>query len=303
VITKEGIPLALIAIGAAIVLSSAGVDLSSAGVVTAAGIVFAVLTQAGLSPFIATIITSLLGVLAGIAVGWCAYERISPLIASWAIGTLLLTISLWFASEATAWTIGTNTIASSVSAVRLGPGAIDSTWNLTGPAVRLSVVVLSFLIALLYVANIPRRCSAVGASIDSARFIGLPVKRIVLLSYISAGTLSAVAGAIFARVNNQASTTQFIGFELTGIAIAVLGGTLLSGGYLCIPSVVTAALFWAVTVDLLHVLPVPTVLEPHHSRIASAVFASAILAVLVLARKKVRQLTQMELIEGRTDDA
>lgn len=299
---KDGVPIALVAIGAALVLSTAGVDLSVGGVITAAGVVFALATQAGCGVWLATGIACLLGAATGTFLGWCAYEGISPLIASWSTGVILIMLCLSFAAYASEEEIqvGDAIIAGTVQGFNLGTTAADRLWSLRGSAVRLSLALLTSFVILLQLLNLPRRACAVGANIDSARYVGLPVRRILLMAYVTAGVLSASAGTVLARIENYAATTQFVGIELTGIAIAVLGGTMMSGGYLNVSSVICAAFFWVTTEDILCREEIPFFAEGDQTRAASAIFALVLLVSLIAMRKYLRLPTQSILVEGKT---
>ncbi|HET6438092.1 MAG TPA: ABC transporter permease, partial [Anaeromyxobacter sp.] len=71
---------------------------------------------------------------------------------------------------------------------------------------------------------------ATGGNEDSARLSGIPVHRVKLLAYGLSGLLSAVAGMCQAAQEQQGDPEAGNGYELTAIAIVVMGGTSLNGG-------------------------------------------------------------------------
>lgn len=71
---------------------------------------------------------------------------------------------------------------------------------------------------------------AIGGNEEAARLSGLPVKRSKLLAYVACGLCAAVAGICQAAQEQQGDPEAGGGYELTAIAIVVIGGTNLMGG-------------------------------------------------------------------------
>ncbi len=71
---------------------------------------------------------------------------------------------------------------------------------------------------------------AIGGNEEAARLSGLPVKRSKLLAYVAAGLCAATAGICQAAQEQQGDPEAGAGYELTAIAIVVIGGTNLMGG-------------------------------------------------------------------------
>lgn len=71
---------------------------------------------------------------------------------------------------------------------------------------------------------------AIGGNEEAARLSGIPVKRSKLLAYVASGLLAAVAGICQAAQEQQGDPEAGAGYELTAIAIVVIGGTSLTGG-------------------------------------------------------------------------
>ena len=71
---------------------------------------------------------------------------------------------------------------------------------------------------------------ATGGNEEAARLSGVPVARAKLLAYGLSGLFSAVAGICQAAQELQGDPEAGVSYELTAIAIAVIGGNSLAGG-------------------------------------------------------------------------
>jgi len=71
---------------------------------------------------------------------------------------------------------------------------------------------------------------ATGGNEDAARLSGIPTHRVKLLAYGLSGLLSAVAGICQAVQEQQGDPEAGASYELSAIAIVVMGGTSLNGG-------------------------------------------------------------------------
>ncbi|MFN7937956.1 MAG: ABC transporter permease [Bryobacteraceae bacterium] len=101
---------------------------------------------------------------------------------------------------------------------------------------NLSMVTVIFLLiaglaGLLLARHIwGRDLYAIGGNEEAARLSGLPVKRSKLLAYVACGFCAAVAGICQAAQEQQGDPEAGGGYELSAIAIVVIGGTNLMGG-------------------------------------------------------------------------
>jgi ribose transport system permease protein len=101
------------------------------------------------------------------------------------------------------------------------------------------------------------RClRAVGSSEIAARTAGLPVDLIRILAFAIVGGCTALAGAFLAAELSSASAIMATGYELTVIAVVVIGGTSLNGGEGTLFGSFTGALFFAVISSALNILNV-----------------------------------------------
>jgi ribose/xylose/arabinose/galactoside ABC-type transport system permease subunit/ABC-type multidrug transport system ATPase subunit len=72
---------------------------------------------------------------------------------------------------------------------------------------------------------------AVGQNIQAARNLGVPVGRVTIILFMIASSLAAVTGVIQVARFSSVDALRGEGMELQAVAVTVIGGTLLSGGY------------------------------------------------------------------------
>ncbi len=75
-----------------------------------------------------------------------------------------------------------------------------------------------------------RQLYAIGGNEEAARLSGVPVRAAKLGAYVASGALAAVAGICQAAQEQQGDPEAGAGYELSAIAIVVIGGTHLAGG-------------------------------------------------------------------------
>lgn len=100
-------------------------------------------------------------------------------------------------------------------------------------------VPLSFLVFLVVLAALMlfvngtvagSRFYAIGGNEKAALYAGVKTTRYVVLAFVISGLCAAVAGIVFTSRLHSVDAPLASGYELTAIAIAVIGGTSLSGG-------------------------------------------------------------------------
>jgi ribose transport system permease protein len=101
---------------------------------------------------------------------------------------------------------------------------------------NLSVVTVIFLfcVALAWLALSRHRWGrylyAIGGNEEAARLSGVPVVAAKICAYAASGLFAAVAGLCQAAQEQQGDPEAGSGYELTAIAMVVIGGTSLMGG-------------------------------------------------------------------------
>lgn len=110
--------------------------------------------------------------------------------------------------------------------VKLGQGML-------GPFPIPVVIVFFVTLSVLYLfheTRFGRNLYAIGGNRKAAEASGIHAKRTIYLSYALAGLLAGLAGAIFMARNNSGIPNGAIGYEMTGLTAAIVGGTSFSGG-------------------------------------------------------------------------
>ncbi len=109
--------------------------------------------------------------------------------------------------------------------------------------------VLIFFAIAAFVMNyteLGRKMYAVGGNANAARYSGINVKRIVMLSFALAGVMAGFGSVLMAARLNSGSPNYGVGMELSAIAAAVIGGASLQGG----KGNVVSTLFGALTITI-----------------------------------------------------
>ena len=70
-----------------------------------------------------------------------------------------------------------------------------------------------------------------GQNEQAARNLGVPVDRVTVILFMLTSALAAVAGVIQVARFSSVDALRGEGMELQAVAVTVIGGTLLSGGY------------------------------------------------------------------------
>ncbi|MDH7513603.1 MAG: ABC transporter permease [Clostridiales bacterium] len=225
----------ILACGMTLVIITAGIDLSVGSLVGFSAVLFSILSlQKAWSPWLAIPACLAAGFLCGLTSGsLVARFRIQPFIATLAM--------MVFARGLAKWVSGGKKISMAV----LQP---DGTYKYTeAPPVfdvvnakilgeNIAVVTLIFLACvflcwvILSKMRWGRYLYAVGGNEEASRLSGVPVAATKLFAYGTSGLFAAVAGICQAAQELQGDPEAGAAYELTAIAIVVIGGTSLMGG-------------------------------------------------------------------------
>jgi ribose/xylose/arabinose/galactoside ABC-type transport system permease subunit len=162
----------------------------------------------------------------------------------------------------------------------------------------LSVIVVVASAFALNVSNLPRQAKAVGANRDSAAYAGVNYRKVLYLTYGINGAFAGTAGVLFALLNSSASTVDLQGRELIAIATAVLGGTVMTGGYLNLWSISMAAALWKLMELTIFGVRV-SVFPDFQQRIITVLFACAILVLAYVSARLEKNLFVQGLLEPK----
>ena len=114
--------------------------------------------------------------------------------------------------------------------------------------VALSVVAHVVLIRTVY----GRSVLAIGQNMRAAHLAGIKVERIRAATYLMCATLAGFCGFLLAGFSGGAALNMGEEYLLSSIAVVVIGGTSVAGGFANVPGLWGAALFLFLLVTMLN---------------------------------------------------
>jgi ribose/xylose/arabinose/galactoside ABC-type transport system permease subunit len=290
-LVKYGVPLLMISWGSGLLLAAGRVDISIGGAASLGGIIYALLYP--INTILATCCVVIVGLIIGAINGFSVGYRYAPsLLLTWASGTLLSSLSaiIIFALNKGNEDRSTNSIALEVGSFVYGNTFF---W--------LFIICALFSLVFMKAFRIGGFARIIGASSKAARYYGLNVEKIIFFLYIFSGISASAAGALTAIGQNSANATSSTEQPMIAIAIAVLGGTSMTGGYFSTLSVLVSTIFWTTIQTFLSgsSVPLPPFLESQDSRLGLMFFASLIVAVSLWFGRKMSG----ETLTVQVDDA
>jgi ribose transport system permease protein len=224
-------PILIVALGMALVIGTEGIDLSVGSVMSVAAALLPLYLGYGLVPALAMALLG--GALCGLFSG--------TLVAVVGIQPIVATLALLVGGRGLALVIAHGQLKDirNGTLLEMGAGKVIGI-----PIVVLIAVALTVLVALLVrYTTFGRQLVAVGGNRSASVLAGLPVRRVLIGTYVISGVLAAIAG-IVATARLTASDPSAIGqlSELSAITAVVVGGTPLSGGRVRILGTVAGAL-------------------------------------------------------------
>jgi ribose/xylose/arabinose/galactoside ABC-type transport system permease subunit len=223
----------ILAVGVGIVVIGGGIDISVGSTLAACATIAGLIAQEQLNGWIAL----LGGAGAGVGLGLVNAGLIVGLRVPAIVATLAtLGIFRGVLSEATKSKLVGDFPASFTT---FGQGRL---WGVPYPAwIMLGLFVVAAL-ALRFTGP-GRTLYAVGGNARAARLAGVKVERYQATTYLVAGGLAGLAGAIFAARNGTVLPTSGLGLELLAIAAIVVGGVDIFGGRGTIVGIALGAIF------------------------------------------------------------
>jgi ribose transport system permease protein len=256
-----------------LVVMHAGIDLSTPGVISLGGNLIAGV-GAGSNHKIPVAILACLGV--GVLVGLVngilvGVLRLNPLLVTLAVGQIVFAESSKYSRD-----VVTNqpNVPSGLSSWATSKPLGISTVFWTGAAITLAVALV-----LRYTAG-GRRFQAVGANPKAAWMAGLHVRTHIVLAYVAAGTLYAVAAVLLAGVSIGIDPAFGSSYLLAPIAAVVIAGASLSGGLASATSTWIAAIALTLLTQMLVIMGLSTAMQ-------YIVFGAAIIAGMVVSGDRV----------------
>ncbi len=231
---------AIIACGMTYCILIGGIDLSVGAVLALVGTVTVAVLNLG-APAHQSILQLALAICAGLGVaalfglfnGFCAAKtKMPPFIIT--LGSMLVARGVALRiNEVPIRVPGQDTIFLAIGNARIG--------GIIPVPVIIMLVLLALGAVLLHRTRFGQHLYAIGGNREAARFTGIAVGRAELTVYILCAVLTGVAGIINASQLYSGEPNSGLGFELTAIAAAVVGGTSFTGGVGTIPGMLLGA--------------------------------------------------------------
>jgi ribose/xylose/arabinose/galactoside ABC-type transport system permease subunit len=254
-IVLNSVVLSLVALGQTLVIAMRGIDLSVAPLLGLAAMVCGLLAQShglplGYAVLLCVGIGAVLGTFNGLLV---ATLNIPPIVVT--LGTYSLYSGLTFL-----YSDGTQVDSVPPAYAAFGNGRIFGWLPLPTPVLVL-LAVLALCWFLLRHTRFGRSILAVGNNDAAAYHAGLAVRWVRVRVYAISGVLACFAGLMFLCYTGSATVTAGTGdhLELQSIAVALVGGTAISGGRGNLVGTVLGSLFLSVVLTALVFLRVPPI--------------------------------------------
>lgn len=123
------------------------------------------------------------------------------------------------------------------------------------PLLAIAVLILTVLMHfVLHRTYFGRSILAVGQNAKAAHLAGIPVERTRFLTYVMCAVLAAICGYFLAGFSGGAALNMGEEYLLMSIAVVVIGGTSVAGGFANLPGLWGAALFMFLLVTMLNTL-------------------------------------------------
>lgn len=276
------LPYFILSLAAGMVISCGQIDISTGGIMSLAGMIiiacFQIFGGAVSSAVFAHVLATVLVIFI-----YFAYSAI----ASRGISTLLATLSLLLVAKGGSTLIqsclqGVGEVCRAASFITSGsailPTGIVVDW--VGDPIFAAVAYTFLLVAFVYWRFLSRwglEHIAVGMDVEAARFCRISIRSIYTRAFLTAGVLVILATLVRLHGSSQGGWSANVGWgdELLAIAIAVIGGTRISGGKINPIGILLASFGVYISRDIIiNDLGVP-------AEVASLLFGALLLFVVV----------------------
>lgn len=260
-IFEQNAVIGIIACGMAFMIIMGGFDLSVGSVAALTGIVVATILRDSPNAFLIAILAGLatgggVGLINGLLI---AKVGINPFVTT--LGMMVICRGLIFIISLGKPIYGFPLYYNVIGMGKLGPIPI--------PMIIWGVIVLVAHVILKYI-RFGQYVYAVGGSETVARLSGVRIERVKILTCMLNGILASLAGILLVFRVMAALPQAAVGYELTAIAAAVVGGCALGGGRGSVLGTVIGTLILGVIINGLHIIGV------------SAYWESAVTGVIIL---------------------
>ncbi len=229
---RQAAPIAIVALGMALVIATGGIDLSVGSVMAIAGQVGALVLLSGMNGYLAWGAALAVALLCGLFNG--------VLVARYGVQPIIATLILFIAGRGIAQLITDGKLQSfndrGFQWLGLGrPGGIPA-------QLVVLVVVAAVVAAVMRWTTFGRYVTSVGGNETSSRLAGVPVARTKLIAYGTSGLLAGIVGLIvIGNTSASDANNTGLGMELDAIAAVAVAGVPLTGGRMTVAGTVIGA--------------------------------------------------------------
>ena len=261
-VMRQQVPIALMSIGALLVILTGGIDLSTGANLALSNTIIAfLLTNAGINSFGGLALSIPSAILTGAIVGalngiLIAYLRMPAFIATLGVMTIARGVA-YIATKGTPIRPPTDPVETPGSAAlySFGQGGdpiIGMPW-----AVWVVILLVVFFWFLMKYTSFGRLIMATRSNATATRLAGVNVRRYKFAAYTICGALAGIAGIMMCARAGIATPSAGTGFELESIAAVVIGGASLSGGKGHIANSIVGVFILALISNIMALLSVP----------------------------------------------
>lgn len=273
----------LIAYGEMILIVNGHLDLSVGAVLALAGVVACDTYKATHSLIISVAVAILIAVICNLVN--------ALFIAQFNVPAFIATLGMQQAARGAAlyYTGGAN-ILQLGDFVVIGQGSV-------GPIPISVIMVVIITIAIWYIVNhtrYGRSIYALGGSRSAAEASGINAKKSIVISFVINGVLVGLAACIFMARNNAGLPNGAIGYEMTGLTAAIVGGTSFAGGVGTVSGTIAGAFIIGFLENVMNLLGVNNFIQ---QIIEGAIVVLAVTFDVVSKSKK-----QSKVIMAKKDD-
>lgn len=239
----------LLAIGEMMVILTAGIDISVGATLSLTGVVCCrmMVANPGIPAIVWLLLALLIGAICGAVNGvLVGYFKMVPMIAT--LGTMYAFRGFSFLFSGGQWWFPH----------QFTEGYLKfATLRILGIPAILWILLLVFILAILFLGYTARgrRIYAIGTNRESSQVAGIREARVIFLAMTLCGMLAGLSGMLYTA--NYATCSYSIGesYEMTAIAVCILGGVSIQGGKGKVDGVIIGFLMMAVITYFISLLP------------------------------------------------
>lgn len=232
---RQSSAFGILAVGMTVVIITGGIDLSVSSILAVSAVLFSLFTIHFDWPVWLAITASVgvgagLGAISGFLI---AVVKLQPFIATLAMMTFARGLAKYITGGKKISTYITNSDGEVI--IKELPGifkGIDS--RIFGGNLAIVSIIFLFCLAVTWVFLSKHRWGrelfSIGGNEEAARLSGVSVRLTKFMAYTLSGIMCAIAGIVQAAQETQGDPEAGGGYELTAIAMVVIGGTSLAGG-------------------------------------------------------------------------